>query len=133
MNKTFKKTIVFAMIGLMQVGLISATVEASPKHDYKRNDRIEERMERREDRIERRQDRLEQRQERIEERQRQLDARERQIREEKWRHEREMQRRHNEQEWEWHQRQERERERHDNFMRTIGGIALLAMIIDNNN
>lgn len=103
MNTIVKKVIVYSMIGILNIGLFATAAEASPRseHSY----RYERHEGNRSDR-------------------------ECRLREEHWRHEREMQRRHDEDARRWHERQEKERERHDKIVRTIGGIALLAMILD---
>lgn len=105
MKSIAKKIVIFSMIGLMQVGLGASVIEASPRHDDK-HQRYEQR-----------------------ERDRERDHR---IREEQKRHDREMQRRENEREHDWKERQQREKEHHEEVMRTLGGIAILALILSNN-
>lgn len=107
MKSIVKKIVVFSMIGVMQVGIGAATIEASPRHHDNPNERYERRHH--------------------------DNDREQRLREEKARHEREMQRRHYESEREYKERQEREKDHHEEIMRTIGGLALLAMILNNNN
>ena len=104
MNSIVKKAVVFSMIGLMQVGLGASVIEASPRHDDRHDHRYESRQRDRDER----------------------------IREERARHEREMQRRHYESEREYRERQEREKEHHEEVMRTLGGLAILAVILNNN-
>ena len=105
MNKVAKKVIIYSMVGIMQIGFGASVLEASPRHDD--GDRWHRYEERQHDR-------------------------DRKIREENERHEREMQRRHNEEEREWRERQDREKEHHEEIMRTLGGLALLAVILHNN-
>lgn len=107
MKSIAKKIVIFSMIGLMQVGLGASVIEASPRHDDKHQ--------------------------RYEQRERDRDRdRDHRIREEQRRHEREMQRRENEREQDWKERQQREKEHHEEVMRTLGGIAILALILSNN-
>ena len=90
MNGLVKKTIIYSMVGLMQVGLFATVAEASPRlvemsryedrHDHHRRD------------IER--------------------EKEHRLREENRRHEHEMRRRPFESRRAWHERQQREIERH---------------------
>lgn len=105
MKSIVKKIVIFSMIGLMQVGLGASVIEASPRHNDKH--------------------------ERYEQRHRDRD-RDHRIQEERERHEREMQRRENEREHDWRERQQREKEHHEEVMRTLGGIAILALILNNN-
>ncbi|AIF52521.1 hypothetical protein [Pelosinus sp. UFO1] len=101
MNSIVKKGIICSMIGIMQLGIGTAVIEASPRHHENKD--YEERYEHHKDRDHR-------------------------IQEERERHEREMKRRHHEEEWQWHERQQREKEHHEEVMRTIGGLALLYLI-----
>ena len=117
MKTIAKKTIIYSMVGIMQIGLVATVAEAatinngSPSrvvlldshHDRDRDgdkDRDHDR------------DR---------ERQREHDRR---MKAEKERHDREMRRHHGEGEREWHERQERERERHDREMREIAALLI---------
>lgn len=54
------------------------------------------------------------------------------IQEENRRHEREMMRRAHEDERHWRERQDREKAHHEEVMRTIGGLALLYILTNNN-
>lgn len=105
MNKLVKKVIIYSMVGIMQIGFGASIIEASPRD----NNRYQE--------------------QRYEDNHK---NREQKIREENERHEREMQRRHNESERGWHDRQEREKDHHEEIMRTLGGLALLAIVLHNN-
>ena len=108
MNSLIKKTIVYSMVGIMQFGLGAATLEASPRHDDRQAEaRYEDDHDRRDH------------------------DRQKRIREERKRHEREMRRHHNENEREWRERQEREKAHHEEIMRTLGGLAILAIILNN--
>jgi isoaspartyl peptidase/L-asparaginase-like protein (Ntn-hydrolase superfamily) len=60
------------------------------------------------------------------------ESRDHRIHAEMERHEREMARRDREEEWQWRERQEREKEHHEEVMRTIGGLALLYLLTNNN-
>jgi hypothetical protein len=92
MKNITKKIIVYSMVGLMQVGLGTAMVAASPLH----NDGPQQ----------------------IVQLDRQSDHDQRQ-REENQRHEREMRRRDHESDRDWHNRQEQENQQHDNTMHEI--------------
>lgn len=107
MNSIVKKGIICSMIGIMQLGIGTAVIEASPRHENRHH---------------------EERYEHYNEDRDHWDNRDHRIQEERDRHEREMARREYEEEWQWHQRQEREREHHEEVMRTIGGLALLYLI-----
>lgn len=100
MKSIAKKTITLAMIGLLQLGLVTSISEASPKHNEP------PRQEQRNDKNHRDQDR------------------EQRVKEENQRHEREMRRRPHESEQEWHKRQQQERDRHDEAIRAITGAIL---------
>jgi len=100
MKNIVKKIAVFSMVGMMQIGLGSSIIEASPLHNDGSQGIVQ----------------LDNRGHHHDDRQREHDRRER---EENRRHEREMQRRHHENEREWHERQNRERQRHDNTMNEI--------------
>ncbi|SEP45977.1 hypothetical protein [Propionispora vibrioides] len=114
MNSMVKKTVIYSLVGVMQIGFGVAVTEASPlpagnwqpqtiqmdhRHDHDR------------------------------ERQREHDRRER---EENRRHEREMRRRDHESEREWHARQEREKERHEQALREIAAL-VIGIVIGNAN
>jgi len=107
MKSIAKKIVIFSMIGLMQVGLGASVIEASPRQDD-RNQKYEQRDKDRDK------------------------NRDRRIREEQARYEREMQRRENEREQDWKERQQREKANHEEVMRTLGGLAILALILNNN-
>jgi flagellar biosynthesis GTPase FlhF len=102
MKNIVKKIMVYSLAGIMQVGLGSAVVAASPLY----ND-SPQRIVQLDDRYDH--DRHD------EERHRQVERR----REENERHEREMRRRNHESEREWHERQRQENERHDNTIHEI--------------
>ncbi len=89
MKNTVKKIMIYAMVGLMQVGLGTAVAAASPLY----NDGSPRLV--------------------------QLDDRHDRERQENERHEREMRRRDHESEREWHERQRQENERHNNTMNEI--------------
>lgn len=115
MKNIVNKIAIFSMIGMMQIGLSTSVIEASPRYNGippaqqqdNRHDRDQEEHER--DRHE--QHRYER--ERIENE----------------RHEREMERRPHESYHEWHERQHRERERHEENMRRIAHD-ILDLILD---
>ena len=94
MNKIIKKTIVYSLlIGITQVGITAPVIEASQLYNGD-SQRIVQ----------------------LDNRHNQRDRRERQ---ENIRHQREMQRRHNENDRDWNDRQWRENQRHDNTMNEI--------------
>ena len=105
MKNMIKKSIIVALVGIMQVGIGAATIEASPRHDnaprYESHDNRHDQ------------------------------DREQRIREEKERHEREMQRRDFESERDWKERQDREKAHHEEVMRTLGALAVLAVVLHN--
>ncbi|CUH96844.1 hypothetical protein P22_2955 [Propionispora sp. 2/2-37] len=103
MNKLAKKVIVYSLVGIMQFGFGASVIEASPR------DHHDWQAHHRYDK-----------------------DREQRIREENRRHEREMRRRHHESEREWRERQQREKEHHEEIMRTLGGLAILGIILSNN-
>lgn len=109
MNRIVKKTIVIALAGIMQVGIGAATLEASPRYEDRHH-------------LERRYD---------DEHDRREFGRQQRIRHEQERHEREMQRRHDENEWEWRDRQDREKAHHEEEMRALGALAILAVVLHN--
>lgn len=104
MNNVLKKTVIFSMVGMMQVGFGASVIEASALHiDTPRSVQLDDRHHR------------------DNERRREHDERRRQENE---RHEREMRRRPHESEHEWHKRQERERDRHDQALREIAALLI---------
>ena len=104
MKSIVKKGIIYSMIGIIQLGIGTTVIEASPRHHEEQQ--YEHHNEDRDD----------------------WDNRDHRIQEERARHEREMARHEHEEEWQWQQRQEREKEHHEEVMRTIGGLALLYLI-----
>lgn len=104
MNSIIKKTVACSLIGMMQLGWGVATLEASPRQDW-RAPRYEKCN---------------------------LTKAQR-IRAENERHRHEMQRRQHENAWAWRERQKREKEHHEEVMRMIGGLALLTIILNNAN
>ncbi len=93
MKNLTKKIMIYSIVGLMQVGLGTTVIEASPLYNNG-SQRIVQLDNRHHDRQQRQ-------------------------REENRRHEREMRRHHNEGEREWHDRQYRENRRHDDTMNQI--------------
>ena len=112
MKNIVKKIAIFSMIGMMQIGLGTSVLEASPLHN-----RIPS-MQQQDDRHERGQDEQHPEQGRHE-----------RERIEKERHEREMERRHHESDREWRERQQREQQRHEENMRRIAHD-ILELILD---
>lgn len=104
MKNIVKKIVAVTLVCLMQVGLGVSITEASARHNDKHHEQRYENHDK---------------------------DREQRIQEERDRHEREMQRREYESEREYRERQDREREHHEEIMRTLGGIALLAIILNN--
>jgi len=104
-----QKVIIYSMVGIMQWGLGTALVEASPnQQQYAQHDQGRQN-----------QDRLEkQKKERHEREQR-----------ENHRHKQEMERHRGESDRDWHERQRRENERHDREMRWII-LGILGIILD---
>lgn len=113
MNSVVKKTIVFSMIGIMQIGWGAAVTEASPLFTGNAQQRIIQ-----VDRPHGDNDR-----------QREHDER---MRKENERHEREMKRRPHESDRDWHDRRERENKRHDQQLREIAAF-LLGVVVGNSN
>ena len=105
MKNMIKKTIIVALVGIMQVGIGAATIEASPRHDNA------PRYESQDDRHD--------------------PDREQKIRDEKERHGREMERRPGEAEREWRERQDKEKAHHEEEMRALGALAVLAVVLHN--
>jgi len=115
MKRIIKKIAIFSMIGMMQIGLGTSVIEASPLYNAPAS------MQYHDDRQDRDQDRHE----------RERDRRHRHEREriENERHERAMERRHHESYQEWRERQHRERERHEENQRRIAHD-VLDLILD---
>lgn len=112
MKNMAKKIVVFSLIGLMQVGVGASITEASARYDNNHSEhRYEERCK--------------------DHHNNNHHNRERRIQEENDRHEREMRRLDYENEREYRERQEREKEHHEEIMRTLGGLALLAIVLNN--
>ncbi len=109
MKSVVKKVAIYSMIGMMQLGLGTSLIEASPLH----NDGSQRIVQ------------LGHRDHRGNDRQREHDRRQR---EENQRHEREMRRHDHESDRDWHNRQDRERQRHDNTMNEIGA-GLIGILI----
>lgn len=105
MKNMIKKTIIVALVGIMQVGIGAATIEASPRNNiaphYESQDGRHD------------------------------PDREQKIRNEKARHEREMKRHHDEGDREWRERQDKEKAHHEEVMRTLGALAVLAVVLHN--
>lgn len=112
MNELIKKTIVYSMVGIMQVGLFAVVAEASPLY----NDGSQQIIQL---------DRHDRHGYSDHERRRLHDER---MRRENERHEREMRRRHHESEREWRHRQRHENERHERALRDIAAI-LIGIVI----
>jgi hypothetical protein len=114
MNRITKNIITYSLVGVLQLGLGAATIEASPRHnDRQPPTRSEHRMHE------------------YSYRDGQHDRdRDRRIHEERARHEREMIRREHEHEHEWRERQRLESERHEREMMLLGA-ALLITILNN--
>jgi len=104
MNNMAKKLIIYSLAGIMQLGLGASVIEASPLHTDGTPQIVQLN----------RHDGHDQREER-------------RYRENR-RHEREMQRRHNENAREWNDRQWRENQRHDNTMNEIAA-GIIGIII----
>lgn len=114
MNSTVKKVVAFSLIGLMQAGLVVPITEASSRHNDKH---YEHKYESHDNGYHRGFDK----------------DREQRICEERDRHEREMRRYDYESDWEYNERMEREREHHEEIMRTLGGLAVLSIILNNDD
>jgi hypothetical protein len=108
-----QKTLIYSMIGLMQVGLFASIAEAATFHNNSSQQVVQFNSRHDRDR------------DRDQDRQREHDKR---LRKENERHEREMRRRPHERERDWHERQERERERHDRELRDIAAL-LIGIVI----
>ena len=112
MKNMVKKVAIFSMIGMMQIGLSTSIIEASPLDNAPAS--MQYHHDRDQDRHER------------ERNERQRHERERIENE---RHERAMERRHHESYREWRERQHRERERHAENQRRIAHD-ILDLILD---
>ncbi len=97
MNDIVRKTIIYSLAGIMQIGLGIAVTEASPVPAGN----------------------WQQQTIRMDQPQNQQGDHDKRLREEKQRHENEMKRRPNEGEKEWHERQERENQRHEQALREM--------------
>ncbi|SCM81715.1 conserved exported hypothetical protein [uncultured Sporomusa sp.] len=145
MNCMLKKTIIYSMLGLMQVGMFSSVAAAAPVSLYNDNsqqisylsrghgpDRDHRRGPGRDDRRDHdRRERERREQERREQERRRIHNERKRIENE--RHEREMRRRAHESRKEWRERQEREKQRHDREMRTIAALLIGIAIGSANN
>ncbi|WP_188399743.1 hypothetical protein [Sporomusa sp. GT1] len=150
MNCMLKKTIIYSMLGLMQVGMFSSVAAAAPvslynndsqqisylsrghgpDRDHRRGPGHDDRRDHdRRERERREQERREQ--ERREQERRRIHNERKRIENE--RHEREMRRRAHESRKEWRERQEREKQRHDREMRTIAALLIGIAIGSANN
>ena len=108
MNDITKKAMIYALAGIMQLGLGATVIEASPLYNAGGQQIIQ----------------LDGHQP-DNDRQRKHDDRQR---EENQRHEREMRRHDGESDRDWHERQERENRRHNDALRDISNI-LLGIVI----
>lgn len=117
MNGLVKKTIIYSMVGIMQVGLFASAAEAAAFNNNGSGQMVELRSDRHDRDNERR---------RYQDERRRLHDERRRIENE--RHEREMRRRPHETRREWRERQEREKRRHDREMREIAAL-LIGIII----
>ncbi|VBB07319.1 Hypothetical protein LUCI_2563 [Lucifera butyrica] len=117
MKSIVKKTIIYSMIGMIEMGFGASAVFASPVYSYNGPQQIVQL----DDRHDRDNDRWREQRRHEEERRREHDER---LRRENERHEREMQRRRHESEREWHERQERERQRHDETLHEIAALLI---------
>ncbi|SEP06180.1 hypothetical protein [Propionispora vibrioides] len=114
MRNMVKKTIIYSLVGIMQLGFGLTVTEASPLHTGNWQPQTI-RMDRPHDGDS--------------DRQREHDRRER---EENERHEREMKRRPHESDREWHERQEREKQRHDQALHEIAAF-LIGVVVGQSN
>jgi len=106
MNRIVKKVVAFSLIGLMQAGLFAPVVtEAASSHKHKHKYRYEHCDK-----------------ERLEK-----------IKAEKRRHAEAMKRLAHEKDWEYEERMKREKEHHEEIMRMLGGLAILQLILNNDN
>lgn len=104
MKSIIKKLVALSLVCLMQVGIGASITEASAKHPDKPPHECYEHHD---------------------------NDREQRIKEEKARHEREMQRRAHESDQEYRERQERERKHHEEIMRALGALALITVVVNN--
>lgn len=116
MNSIVKKVVVFSLIGVMQVGIGMSITEASSRHNDKHHSKHNGKHH--EQRYDRHRDHDHDREYR--------------IKIERERHEREMRRHDHESDWQYNERMEREKEHHEEVMRTLGALAILAVVLDNN-
>jgi hypothetical protein len=114
MNKIAKKVVIFSLVGLLQAGLGTAVLEASPRQAPPPQAHAD--REAQEHRMQAEKDRHEQ------ERQHRLQA-------ERERHDREMVRHQHESEWAWRERQREENERHDRMVRDIMAAAVVYAVL----
>lgn len=114
MRNIAKKTIIYSLVGIMQIGFAVAVTEASPLHTANWQQQTI---------------RMDRPHGGDSDRQREHDRRER---EENDRHEREMKRRPHESDREWHERQEREKERHEQALREIAAF-LIGVVVGQSN
>lgn len=105
MKTIMKKTVIYLMVGIMQIGLFATLAEASPLYNDNSQRVVQLHRHDRHDN----------------ERRRHHDER---LRRENERHEREMRRHPHESEREWRERQRHERERHDRELRIIAAILI---------
>ena len=105
MKNLAKKTIIYSMVGIMQIGLSASVALANPGPND--NNRPFEYREGHHDR------------DHDQERQREHDRR---LKEENERHEKEMKRRPHESKREWHERQKYENERHEKELHKIDAL-----------
>jgi hypothetical protein len=143
MKNITKKIIIYSMVGMMQVGLSTAVLEASPRgnwhqqqndQQWQENQRHEQEMKQRpgenHQQLNDRQWRENQQHERYA---RQSNDRQYQNQQEEQRHELAMQRRENENAQDWNDRQWVENQQHDNTMNEIAAGVLgfiLGSVID---
>ncbi len=129
MNNITKKIVIYSVVGVMQVGLGTAILEASPRDDWHRehndqqwreNQRHEQAMQRHENEDHQHwNDRQWRENQRYERYARQDNERQYRNELEMQRHEREMQRRENENAREWNDRQWMENQQHDLMVHQI--------------
>jgi len=109
----FKKVVAYSLVGVLQCGIATASVEAARNNNQQgHKPKVTQH---------------------VQKNQWQNNERDRRKHEEMLRHEREMQRRPHESEWAWRERQRHENDRHDEIMRDILGMAILIAILNNND